>query len=462
MASRRLRCPVANVDDTADVDIPTTRYAWNGPISLAYQVVGDGPVDLLYMQGSCSNVDVGWESPHLSRFLRGLARHARLIVTDRRGWGCSERFSPTEIPDVDLLTDDISAVMDAAGSSRAAILASWETAVVALLFAASHPERAAALILIDPIISYVRSAATPWMPPLDEATRQAEIERHEWGTAAWTEQWSDVREAAWFQRYMRASTAPGAMAAEWHRYFHVDVSDLLPTVQVPTLAFGDRDGGYVVPPETARLVAERVPGARLVEQSGAGGPPRHWYARGDAIVGEVGRFVAHLRAEQSSFDRVLATVLFTDIAESTQMASELGDQRWRDLLERHHAVVRAMLARYRGTEVDTAGDGFFASFDGPARAVRCALAIVDAVHPLGIDVRAGVHTGEVETIAGKIGGIAVSIGARVGAAATRGEVLVSSTVRDLVAGAGLMFEDTGEHELKGVPDRWRLYRVVDG
>jgi class 3 adenylate cyclase/pimeloyl-ACP methyl ester carboxylesterase len=443
--------------------IPETRRAWNGDISLAYQVLGDGPVDLLYLQGYCSNVDVSWESPYLARFLRGLSRHARLIFADRRGWGCSERFSPTDIPDVDELTDDIAAILDAVGSPRAVILASFECTVVATLFAASYPERTMGLIVVDPVVTYLRTEETPWMPSLEDVQKDIAEIHAQWGTPAWTEHWTDTREAEWFQKYLRASAAPGAAIAEFRRYFDVDVRAVLPTIQVPTLVFGDAAGRGEVPIQTAELVVDRIPGARLVEQSSAGGSYRlHWYARGEAIVAEIGRFLTQLRADEASFDRVLATVLFTDIAGSTAAAAEAGDLRWKEILERHHATVRTLLARYRGREIDTAGDGFFASFDGPARAVHCARAIVEAMRHLGLEVRAGLHTGEVETIGGKIGGIAVNIGARVAAVASPGEVLVSSTVRDLVAGAGLIFEDAGDHELKGVPERWRLFRVVDG
>jgi class 3 adenylate cyclase len=405
---------------------------------------------------------MNWESPYLSRFLQGLSRHARLIITDRRGWGCSERFSPTDIPQLDALTDDILAVLDAVGSTRAAILASFECTLIALLFGASYPEKTAALILVDPITSYLWTDETPWMPTLKDLEGDVAGMRSERGTAMRPDEWEDPHEGDWFMRYMRASTAPGAGAAELHRWFDVDVRDVLPTIQVPTLVLSDRDGEYEVPPETGRFVADRIPASKLVEQSSAGGIYRfHWYARADLITEEVERFLAELREEETSFDRVLATVLFTDIVGSTDQAAALGDHEWRNLLERHHGTIRTLLARYRGREIDTAGDGFFASFDGPARAVRCARALVAAVRPLGIEIRAGLHTGEVETIDDKVGGLAVAIGARVASLAGPGEVLVSSTVKDLTAGSGLVFEDAGERDLKGVPDRWHLFRVIE-
>lgn len=439
---------------------PETRFAWNGNVSLAYQVVGEGETDLLYLQGYCSNVDLNWDSPHLSRFLRGLARHARLIVTDRRGWGCSERYTPGYVPDVDILTDDILAVMEAAGSERASILATYESAVVASLFAAVYPDRTRSLILVDPQVTYTPTADTPWMPTVARWQEQIARVRSTWGTLEWWDA-PDGPEREWFARYARSSVTPGSLAAELSAYLSTDVTSVLPTIRVPTRVLVDTDRFYEVLPETGHYVASRIPGARILEHSSRGGPHFHWYVRGDAIVGEVGRFLAQLREEEASFERVLATVLFTDIVGSTKRAAELGDRRWRELVERHHATVRALLARFRGTEVDTAGDSFFVSFDGPARAVRCGLAIIEAVRSLGLEVRVGVHTGEVETVGGKIGGLAVNIGARVVALASASELLVSQTVKDLVAGSGLAFEDRGAHELKGVPGEWRVYAVRD-
>jgi class 3 adenylate cyclase/pimeloyl-ACP methyl ester carboxylesterase len=442
------------------MDRPETRFAWNGDISLGYQVCGAGPNDLLYLQGYCSNVDMNWQSPYLSRFLRGLAARARLIITDRRGWGCSERFTPGYVPDVDILTDDILAVMGAAGFERASILATYESAVVASLFAATYPARTKSLILVDPQITYLPTDETPWMPTLDRWQEQIRLVRETWGTPQWWDS-PDGPELEWFARYMRASVTPGSLAAELSSYLHTDIRAVLPTIQVPTLVLVDSDRTYEVPPETGRFVASRIPGARIVEHSSRGGPHFfHWYARGDAIVAEIGGFLDEIGEEEASFDRILATVLFTDIVDSTNRAAELGDRRWRDVLARHHATVRALLARYRGTEIDTAGDGFFATFDGPARAVRCAMAITSAVRPLGIEVRAGLHTGEVERIGDDLGGLAVHIGARVAAQAAPSEVLVSQTVRDLMVGSGLALHDRGSHELKGVPGEWHLFAAI--
>jgi class 3 adenylate cyclase/pimeloyl-ACP methyl ester carboxylesterase len=436
-----------------------TRFAWNGDVSLAYQVCGDGPTDLVYLQGFCSNLDVSWESPYLARFLNGLAAHARLIVTDRRGWGCSERFTPGDIPDVDVLTDDILAVMRAVGSERASILATYECAIVASLFAATYPDRVRSLILVDPQITYLPTDDLPWMPSADRWEEQIRLVRETWGTTDWWDAPSGP-EREWFARYARASVTPGGLAAELRSYLETDIRPVLSTIQVPTLVFVDTDAFPEVPPETGRFVASRIAGARVVEQSSAGGSHFHWYARGDGIVAEVGRFVAEVSREEASFDRVLATVLFTDIVGSTERAAAIGDHRWRELIERHHATVRRLLARYRGTEIDTAGDGFFASFDGPARAVHCATAIVAAVRALGLEVRAGVHTGEVERSGDKIAGLTVNIGARVAGLAGPSEVAVSQTVRDLMVGSDLAFEDRGAHALKGVPGEWRVYAAV--
>ena len=439
---------------------PETKYAWNGDVSLAYQVVGEGAADLLYLQGYCSQVDLNWESPYLAHFLRGLARHARLVVSDRRGWGCSERFTPGYVPDVDMLTDDILAVVRAVGSERISILATYESAIVASLFAAVYPEHTTSLILVDPQVTYLPTNETPWMPSLARWQEQIQLIRETWGTLDWWDAPAVGQEAEWFSRYARASVTPGGLAAELGSYLETDVRALLPSIQVPTLVLVDSDSFYEVPPETGRLVASKIPGARVVEHSSGDGHHFHFYARGDAIVDEVGRFLAQIREEEAAFDRVLATVLFTDIVGSTEHAAALGDRRWRELVERHHSTVRALLARYRGKEVDTAGDGFFATFDGPARAVRCALAISEALPPLGVQIRAGLHTGEIEMIDGKVGGLAVNIGARIAALAEPSEVLVSSTVKDLVVGSGIEFAERGTHELKGVPGEWHVHLVT--
>jgi class 3 adenylate cyclase len=307
------------------------------------------------------------------------------------------------------------------------------------------------------------TAETPWLDD-ERVWEEALAQFHdEWGTSRWSEgTMRDGPERDWYTRYQRASITPGSGAAEFRRYMRTDVRAILPSIQVPTLVLSSTTGEDVRSPENGRYLASRIPGARLVEIERPADEIHwlHWYGRAEPIIREIRRFLADLREEDAIFDRVLATVLFTDIVNSTAVAARLGDGGWRELVERHYAIVRSLLARYRGVEVDTAGDGFFATFDGPARAARCALAIVGAMGPLGIEVRAGLHTGEVESIGGKAGGMAVVIGARVGALAGPSQVLASGTVKDLTAGSGITFEDVGERELKGVPDRWRLYRVI--
>jgi class 3 adenylate cyclase len=456
--------PEGDAEHDAGVERPETRYAWNGDVALAYQVMGDGPVDLLYLQGWTSNVELNWESPHLARFLSGLAGIGRLITVDRRGWGLSERFSPADVPPVETLTEDLEVVMSAVGSDETVMVASCECTAIAALFAASHPERVSGLVLIDPWVSYLATDETPWMWSSDLVEELSAQIRSDYPLPQWV-QGVGEREGAWLGRLVRFAAAPGALIAEFRRFQATDVREVLPLIQVPTLILADSDGTDDNDPRNASFVAERIAGSRFVLLAGGIHPAagwQHWYERNEGTVREIRAFVGDLRHEQASFGRVLATVLFTDIVGSTAAAVNVGDSRWRNLLERHRVIVRSLLVRYRGTEVDTAGDGFFATFDGPARAIRCAQAIVDGVKRIGLQVRAGVHTGECETINGQVGGIAVHIGARVGSLASPSEVLVSQTVRDLVAGSGLTFEDAGEHELKGVPDRWRLYRVVDG
>jgi len=439
---------------------PETRFAWNGDVSLAYQTLGCGSGNLVYLQGYCSNVDLNWESPYLAMFLRGLAAHTRVIVMDRRGWGCSERFTPGDIPDVDVLTDDVLAVMDAAEAERASLLATYESAIVAVLFAATYPERVSSLVLVDPQVAYLPSDAMPWMPSLERWQEQIAHVRETWGTLDWWDA-PDGSEREWFSRYARASVTPGGLAAELGSYLETDVRALLPTIQQPTLVLVDSDRFYEVLPETGHYVALKVPSARVVEHSSGGGSHFHWYGRREAILAEVGRFLARIGEEEASFDRILVTVLFTDIVGSTEHAARVGDRTWRDLVERHHELVRTLLARYRGVEMDTAGDGFFAIFDGPARAVRCGVAAAEAVRSLGIEIRVGLHTGEVERIEEKVGGLSVSIGARVAAIAGPSQVLVSQTVRDLMVGSEITFDDHGSYELDGVPGAWRVYAVSD-
>ena len=449
------------------MNVPETRYAKTvDGLHIAYQVVGSGPFDLVYASSLITNVECIWEVPDQGNFLRRLAALCRLIVFDRRGSGLSDWPPTAESLAFELGMADVHAVMDAAGSERAVLFGWEEGAALSGLFAASYPERVAALVLFAAWAKYSASPDYPWGWTEEQCDEWYDWIERAWGTEEfwranmdWVSRHAATdrqRVRAW-ARYSRLGASPGAALAIDGMARAIDIRAVLPAIRVPALVM-HRIGDPYERFEQARYIAERIPGAKLVELPG----DEHAPFMGDtgAVLGELSRFVSAIRDEEAEFDRVLATVLFTDIVDSTRRIATLGDRAWRELVERHHATVRALLARYRGVEIDTAGDGFFATFDGPARAVRCARAIVEAVAPLGLAVRTGVHTGEVETIGEKVGGIAVSIGARVGALAGPSETLVSSTVRDLTAGSGLELEDAGEHELKGVAERWRLYRVV--
>jgi class 3 adenylate cyclase len=444
------------------VDAAQTKYAKTiDGVNIAYRVHGAGPLDLAYIMGGPGNIEAGWETPWCIRFLERLSSFSRVILFDKRGSGLSDR---TQTPDLELRADDLRAVLDGAGSDRAVLFGDGDGGSLAAFFAATHPDRVLALVLYN---SWARAA---WAPdyPLGRSKKEweewlAEIEE-QWGTEEIARRWlkfnpshvGDPEWIRWLAKDMRHGASPAAALAFNEVEAEMDVRSVLATVQASTLVLSRSEPAHA----RAADLAERIPGARHVRVPGKDWIP---YAGNiEPFIDEVERFVRSVSAEEASYDRVLATVLFTDIVGSTQKAAQLGDGVWRDLLERHHATVRAMIGRYRGVEIDTAGDGFLATFDGPARGVGCARAISEAVKTLGLEVRAGLHTGEVETIDGKVGGIAVYIGARVGTLAGPSEVLVSQTVKDLVAGSGLTFEDAGEHELKGVPGSWRLYRVASG
>jgi class 3 adenylate cyclase/pimeloyl-ACP methyl ester carboxylesterase len=444
--------------------IPESRYAWNGETALAYQVVGDGPTDIILQLGFASHLNLNWDSPHLSAFMRGLARHARLIVSDRRGFGLSERYAPTDVPPLEVTADDLIAVMDDADADRPVILTTGWAGFTATYLAAAHPDRTAGLILHGFSPTFSAAPDTPWVWSEADWSDVFEAALEGWGRRGFADyvgvDYLDERELDWFVRWCGATNSPGAAAHEVRHWIHTDVRGILPSIQAPTLILADSEATDESGPAAARHLSERIPGAIVSEYDG--GDQFVWYAGSEASLSAVGKFIASLREEAKMFERTLATVLFTDIVDSTATAVRLGDRAWRDLVERHHAIVRGQLSRFRGLEVDTAGDGFFATFDGPARAVRCAQAIISAVRPLGLEIRAGVHTGEVEAIDGKAGGVAVVIGARTGARAAASQILATSTVKELTAGSGLSFEDAGEYELKGVPDRWHLYSVKTG
>jgi len=442
---------------------PKTEYAKSGDVHVAYQVLGDGPLDLVLVPGFVSHVEHFWEDPALARFLRRLASFSRLIFFDKRGTGLSDRVSEAALPTLEERMDDVRAVMDAARSERAAFLAPSDAGSMAILFAATYPERTTALVLYGTFAAGVKEPSYPWGATPPEWEESIERWQDKWGREAFAlerfapSKAGDEWYVDWFARLERLAASPGAAAALARMNAEIDVRHVLPSIRVPTLVLHRRDDRVVVV-EEGRYIAERIPDAKYVELDGADHWP--WLGDADAVVDEAQEFLTGTR-EPRTPDRVLATVLFTDIVGSTAKAVELGDRAWRELLERHHQLIRRQLVRFRGAELDVAGDGFFARFDGPARAIRCACAIAESVRELGLEVRAGLHTGECEVLDGKVGGIAVHIGARVANEAEPGEVLVSSTVKDLVAGSGLDFEERGVAELKGVPGEWHLYAVAE-
>jgi class 3 adenylate cyclase len=437
---------------------PETRYAKSGDVHIAYQVVGDGPIDLVMVNGWVSHVEYQWENPAWARALLRLASFARLIVFDKRGTGLSDRVPESALPDLERRMDDLRAVMDAAGSERAALFGTSEGGPMSLLFASSYPGRTAALILYGSYPVRRWSPDSPWGVTPERQALLAEITERQWSTggdARVSQPGADAQQQQWYATFCRMSMSPGAALALLKMNFEIDVRPVLPTIHVPTLIL-HRTGDQRVHVDGSRYMATRIEGARYVELPGV---DHHWFAGNqDAILDEIQEFLTGARHVPDP-ERVLATVLFTDIVGSTARAAAVGDRRWRDLLDAHHATVRRELARFRGREIHTAGDSFLATFDGPARAVRCAVAVGEAVRALGIEVRAGVHTGEVELMGDDLGGIAVHIGARVAAEAGPGEVLVSSTVRDLVAGSGIEFADRGTRAFKGVPGEWRVFAV---
>jgi class 3 adenylate cyclase len=421
--------------------------------------VGEGPFDLVFIPGAVSHVDLIWDDPDRAGFFGRLASFSRLIVLDKRGTGASD-FG--EVGDLETRIDDVRAVLDAVGSPRAAVMGVSEGGPMSLLFAATHPARVAALVVYGSLPRFIWAPDFPWGQPLEEYRRELERDMRTWGTVDGVrEYWPDAtdEQAERRAREERLSATPNAFRRIDEMNMSIDVREVLPAIGVPTLVL-HRTGDHL-PIEGARWMAEQIPGAQFVELEG----DAHMIPRGDwrAVAEEVETFLRSLHErgewEEPEHERVLTTILFTDLVGSTARAAELGDRAWAELVGEHHRRIRNRLARFHGRELDTAGDGFFASFDGPARAIRCAVAISDDMSDLGLEIRAGIHTGECELLDGKVAGIAVSIGARVAAQARSGEVLVSQTVRDLVTGSGLTFADRGPHELKGVPGEWRLYAL---
>jgi class 3 adenylate cyclase len=445
------------------VEVPEVQYARSGDVAIAYQVVGDGPVDIVFVRGTLADLLTAWEQPLFVDHVRGLARSGRVLLFDKRGSGLSDPVR--QVPTLETRMDDIRAVMDAAGSERAVLWGAHEGSRIALLFAATYPERTNGLVLYDPTARGLRAVDYPWAADEEEWRRELREIGQYWGERQYLSERimriapsraDDADFVDWFVRYMRRSASP-AQAVSFHRMsMEGDVRDVLPTVRAPVLALHRSEAR-----EEATYFVGQLRQARRIEVEGL----RDWFSwadpeRNELMLTETQQFVEGLAAPLEP-DRVLATVLFTDIVGSTSRAAKLGDSGWRELLVRHHALVRGELARFRGEELDSAGDGFFAAFDGPGRAIDCALAIRESVRSLGLELRVGIHTGECERLDGKLGGIAVPTGARIASLAGEGEVLVSQTVKDLVAGSEVEFAERGVHELKGVPGEWRLYAVVD-
>ncbi|WP_218511497.1 adenylate/guanylate cyclase domain-containing protein [Variovorax sp. dw_308] len=439
-------------------ETPETRYAKSGDFHIAYQVVGNGPFDLVFIPGFISSVEYCWEDPRIAHFYRRLASFARLILFDKRGTGMSDPVPVEQLPSLEQRMDDVRAVMDAAGSKRAALVGVSEGGPLSLLFGATHPDRVSAMVIIG---TFARVAWAPDYPFGVQADlwhgllkRMAEG----WGKGVLLSAFApslknDAGARHSWARLQRRASSPGAAVAVMRMAYEIDTRSILSAVRLPTLILHRRED-LLVSVEHARYLAREIPGAKYVELPGT--DHFFWTGDADAYLDEVEEFLTGER-HAAETDRVLATILFADIVGSTERAAELGDARWHALLDSYYSVARRQLVRFRGREIDTAGDGLFAAFDGPARAIRCAAAIGSGARLLGLDIRVGAHTGECEVMGDKIGGIAVHIGARVAAQAGPGEVMVSSTVKDLVAGSGMAFQDRGSHALKGVPGEWHLY-----
>jgi pimeloyl-ACP methyl ester carboxylesterase len=440
---------------------PETRYAKAGDVHIAYQVWGDGPIDIVLATEFWHSIEVQWDQPELAAFLERMGSFARLISFDQRGSGVSDPVSLQEVTSLELWMDDIDVVMNEVRSESAVFYGIGGGGTMAMLYAATYPQRVSGLVLVNSFARLMRGPDYPWgrAPELEEEV--IDVMHTGWGRGVFLDllapsRVGDEEFRQWWARYQRVGASPGTVLSMRKMFGVIDVRDVLPSIRAPTLVLHRvQTPFYRV--EHGRYLAEHIPGARLVEVPGAD----HFSFLGDPepILRETERFVAGLASPPESH-RQLSTVLFTDIVESTKLAAQIGDRRWRELLAEQRALVRRELERYHGREIDTAGDGFLATFDGPARAVRCACVVRDAVRDLGIEIRAGLHTGEVEVLDDGLAGVAVHVGQRVLAQASPGEVLVSSTVKDLAVGSGLEFEDRGLHALKGVPDEWRLFAVL--
>ncbi len=441
--------------------MPETRYAKaRDGVSIAYQVVGDGPRDLVLVPGWVSHLEAAWDEPSLARFFERLASFSRLILFDKRGTGLSDRVPESELPTLETRMEDVLTVCGAAGSEHAALLGISEGGPMCALFAATHPDRTTAIILFGSYARRLQDADYAWGSSAEEYEAFIDEMARDWGgpvglTVRAPSKVDDARFRENWARYLRLGASPSAVVALARMNAEIDIRAVLPAIGVPTLVL-HRTRDRAVGVGAGRHLGEHIPGASYVELPGEDHLP--WVGDTEAVLGEIEEFLTGIRSAPEG-DRILATVLFTDIVGSTERAAALGDESWRDLLDAHHDRVRREIERFRGREIDTTGDGFFATFDGPARAVRCAQAIATSVKDLGLEIRAGLHTGEIQVVGDDALGIAVHVGARISALAGPSEVLVSSTVKDLTAGSGLVFEDRGTHTLKGVPDEWRVYAV---
>jgi class 3 adenylate cyclase/pimeloyl-ACP methyl ester carboxylesterase len=438
--------------------LPETKYTQDGDVSLAYQIVGTGPIDLVLVPGFVSHLEHGWEEPAYARFLQRLASFCRLILFDKRGTGLSDRIAGT--PTLEQRMDDVQIVMDSVGCQRAALLGVSEGASIAALFAATYPERTSSLIFYGGLAMKAWAPDHSWGMKPEEAEIDNEMWRREWGGPVGLEYFApsvakDERFRLWWAKFLRLSASPSAVIANRRMSIEIDIRSILPTLHVPTLVL-QRSGDRLISIEEGRYVAKHIPGAKLVELKGT--DHFWWVGDSESIVNEIQFFLTGERQALEP-DRMLATLLFTDIVDSTKRAAEIGDRRWIDLLDSHDTLMRQEIARFRGRTVKTTGDGFLATFDGPARAINCALALRDDAQKLGIEIRVGLHTGEIELMEHDVGGIAVHLAARVMAQAQANEVWLSRTVKDLVVGSGFEFSERGVFNLKGIPGEWQLFVV---
>jgi pimeloyl-ACP methyl ester carboxylesterase/DNA-binding winged helix-turn-helix (wHTH) protein/class 3 adenylate cyclase len=460
-SAARLSTPV-DIDEVIH-RAPETRYATSGDVNIAYQVVGSGALDVVFVMGWVSHLEYFWEEPSFARFLTRLASFSRLILFDKRGTGLSDRVPNNELPTLEQRMDDVRAVMEAVGSDRAALIGVSEGGPMCSLFAATYPEKTSALVMIGTYAKRIWDEDYPWGPSSEERQKFYDLMQREWGGPVGLDERApsvadDPHFREWWATYLRMGASPGAALALTKMNAEIDVRHVLPSIRVPTLVI-HREGDLCLKVEEGRFVASSIPGSKYVELPGVDHLP--FVGDQDAILDEVEEFLTGVR-HAPEYDRVLATVLFTRIVDSSLQAEQLGERRWRDLIERHHAYIRRDLELFKGREIEMVGDGLLATFDGPARAIRCACAITDSASRLGIKIKAGLHTGECDVMEDKVGGIAVEIGAQVAMNAAVGEILVSHTVKDLVAGSGLSFEDRGAQTLMDVPGEWHLFAVERG